>query len=86
MGPTVVMLIDDAGFSEHQKWVTPMNAYATRYHTANIDGLDVFYRAAGDPDNPALLLLHGFPSSTHMFRNLINSPTVIRRAYHNRRR
>ncbi|MDZ7887027.1 MAG: alpha/beta hydrolase [Mycobacterium sp.] len=44
-----------------------------RYHTATIDGLDVFYREAGDPSNPTVLLLHGFPSSSHMFRNLIVS-------------
>lgn len=36
-----------------------------------VDGLEVFYREAGDSAKPALLLLHGFPSSSHMFRNLI---------------
>ncbi|MFF1360053.1 alpha/beta fold hydrolase [Streptomyces sp. NPDC058297] len=41
------------------------------YRTADIDGLKVFYREAGAPDAPTLLLLHGFPSSSHMFRNLI---------------
>jgi len=50
-----------------------MSAFATRYNTATIEGLEVFYREAGDPNNPTLLLLHGFPSSSHMFRNLINS-------------
>jgi pimeloyl-ACP methyl ester carboxylesterase len=50
-----------------------MTEFSTRYHTASIDGLDVFYREAGDRSNPTLLLLHGFPSSSHMFRNLINS-------------
>lgn len=45
----------------------------TYYRTAAIDGLDVFYREAGEPSNPTLLLLHGFPSSSHMFRNLISS-------------
>lgn len=50
-----------------------MNAFATRYHTVTVDGLDVFYREAGDPANPTILLLHGFPSSSHMFRNLISS-------------
>src|ERR1700754_2295945 len=50
-----------------------MGEFSTRYHTASIDGLDVFYREAGDRSNPTLLLLHGFPSSSHMFRNLINS-------------
>ena len=39
--------------------------------TAEIEGLDVFYREAGDPVNPKLLLLGGFPASSHQFRNLI---------------
>jgi pimeloyl-ACP methyl ester carboxylesterase len=42
-----------------------------RYRTATVDGLKLFYRAAGSPEHPTLLLLHGFPSSSHMFRNLI---------------
>jgi pimeloyl-ACP methyl ester carboxylesterase len=42
-----------------------------RYHTASIEGHQIFYREAGDPNHPALLLLHGFPTSSHMFRNLI---------------
>ena len=41
------------------------------YRTADVDGLTVFYREAGAPDAPTLLLLHGFPSSSHMFRELI---------------
>lgn len=41
------------------------------YHTANVDGVEVFYREAGAKDAPVLLLLHGFPTSSHMFRNLI---------------
>jgi pimeloyl-ACP methyl ester carboxylesterase len=36
-----------------------------------VDGVGVFYREAGPPDAPAVLLLHGFPTSSHMFRNLI---------------
>jgi pimeloyl-ACP methyl ester carboxylesterase len=39
--------------------------------TVDIDGLNVFYREAGPADAPAILLLHGFPSSSHMFRDLI---------------
>jgi pimeloyl-ACP methyl ester carboxylesterase len=42
-----------------------------RYRTVTVDGHRVFYRDAGEPMHPALLLLHGFPSSSHMFRNLI---------------
>lgn len=43
----------------------------THYRTANIDGIDIFYREAGPADAPVVLLLHGFPTSSHMFRNLI---------------
>ena len=41
------------------------------YRTANVDGRDIFYREAGVPDGPKLLLLHDFPSASHMFRDLI---------------
>ena len=41
------------------------------YRTADVDGFEVFYREAGDPAKPTLLLLHGFPTSSHMFRDLI---------------
>lgn len=41
------------------------------YRTVKIDGLDIFYREAGPKDAPVVLLLHGFPTSSHMFRNLI---------------
>ena len=43
----------------------------TRHHTVSVDGVDVFYREAGDPSRPALLLLHGFPTASYMFRDLI---------------
>jgi pimeloyl-ACP methyl ester carboxylesterase len=41
------------------------------YRTATIEGVKVFYREAGPADGPVVLLLHGFPTSSHMFRNLI---------------
>lgn len=41
------------------------------YHTMEIDGLDIFYREAGPADAPVVVLLHGFPTSSHMFRELI---------------
>lgn len=44
---------------------------AIRYRTADVEGLNIFYREAGPADAPALLLLHGFPSASHMFRDLI---------------
>lgn len=43
----------------------------TYHRNTTIDGLNVFYREAGSPDAPAIVLLHGFPSSSHMFRDLI---------------
>jgi pimeloyl-ACP methyl ester carboxylesterase len=43
----------------------------TTYRTVSIDGVDIFYREAGSRSNPTILLLHGFPTSSHMFRNLI---------------
>jgi pimeloyl-ACP methyl ester carboxylesterase len=43
----------------------------TTFRTVSIDGLDIFYREAGSRSNPTILLLHGFPTSSHMFRNLI---------------
>jgi pimeloyl-ACP methyl ester carboxylesterase len=43
----------------------------TRHRTLAIDGREIFYREAGDERAPALLLLHGFPSSSHMFRLLL---------------
>jgi pimeloyl-ACP methyl ester carboxylesterase len=46
-----------------------MNAIA--YRTVDIDGIKVFYREAGKAGQPKLLLLHGFPTSSHMFRDLI---------------
>ncbi|QEM02541.1 alpha/beta hydrolase [Mucilaginibacter rubeus] len=41
------------------------------FRTIKVDGLDIFYREAGDKSKPTILLLHGFPSSSHMFRDLI---------------
>lgn len=41
------------------------------YKRMNIDGLSIFFREAGSPHNPTIILLHGFPSSSHMFRDLI---------------
>src|SRR5271170_6024809 len=44
---------------------------AINYRTAKVDGRNVFYREAGAPGAPKLLLLHGFPTAGHMFRDLI---------------
>ena len=44
---------------------------AIKYRTADVDGFNIFYREAGAAGAPKLLLLHGFPTSSHMFRDLI---------------
>ncbi|MGW7379098.1 alpha/beta fold hydrolase [Streptomyces sp. NPDC054794] len=46
-------------------------ASAVHHRTATVNGLEVFYREAGDPQAPVVVLLHGFPTSSHMFRHLI---------------
>ena len=45
----------------------------TTFHTINVDGLNIFYREAGSRENPTLVLLHGYPASSHMYRDLMNS-------------
>lgn len=53
-------------------YATPASAEtAVRHNTVTIDGQDIFYREAGSPDAPTLLLLHGFPTSSQQYRNLI---------------
>ncbi len=49
----------------------PLKASRVSYRTIKVRGVDVFYREAGPKDAPAVLLLHGFPTSSHMFRDLI---------------
>src|SRR6201990_1661872 len=48
-----------------------MKTTSISYRTAEVAGLITFYREAGDPHAPVVLLLHGFPTSSHMFRELI---------------
>jgi alpha-beta hydrolase superfamily lysophospholipase len=59
-------------------WIGTSTAHADEvkpthvlYRTVKVDGLDIFYREAGPKNAPTVLLLHGFPTSSHMFRNLI---------------
>ncbi|SEH70738.1 Pimeloyl-ACP methyl ester carboxylesterase [Mycolicibacterium rutilum] len=49
-----------------------MTAHPTRFRYVTVDGREVFYREAGPPDAPAVLLLHGFPSSSRMWQPLID--------------
>ena len=55
----------------HKAELFPMTPLEVAHRTIQVDGLSVFYREAGHPAAPTILLLHGFPSSSHMFRKLI---------------
>ena len=49
------------------------------HKTVKVGGLDIFYREAGPKDAPTILLLHGFPTSSQMFRNLIPALADLQR-------
>ena len=59
-----------------EKWKLLLRTYTCyiviiQYKTVKVDGVNIFYRQAENTKKPTILLLHGFPSSSHMFRNLI---------------
>ncbi|NVL28270.1 alpha/beta fold hydrolase, partial [Pseudomonas syringae pv. actinidiae] len=47
------------------------DAFRVTFHTQQVGDVEVFYREVGRKDAPVLLLLHGFPTSSHMFRTLM---------------
>ena len=55
---------------------TSTNENATFYKNITVNGVNIFYREAGDVKKPTILLLHGYPTSSHMFRNLITDLSV----------
>lgn len=56
--------------------MTSSTTTKTSYKSIEIKGLDIFYREAGDKNKPTILLLHGYPTSSHMFRNLMTDLSV----------
>ena len=66
-----LMLVLALSFAFGSSRAIAENAPGVAYRTVTIENVDIFYREAGDPSNPTLLLLHGFPTSSHMFRDLI---------------
>tara|TARA_R110000744_G_C19357100_1_gene560981 strand:+ start:1510 stop:2514 length:1005 start_codon:yes stop_codon:yes gene_type:complete len=62
---------DRGGQSDHSI-TESVRSSQVRYGTENINGLDIFYREAGTVGQPELVLLHGFPTSSHMYRELID--------------
>ena len=73
---TAALLIPEAALSAPQQAGSSISRPLTvppvvHYRTKKVEGVDIFYREAGPVDGPVVLLLHGFPTSSHMFRNLI---------------
>jgi len=72
---TALMLIVNSAMPAYAEAKTgataPAPTHQTLYKTIKVKGLDIFYREAGPADAPTILLLHGFPTSSHMFRNLM---------------
>lgn len=64
----IVFLLLISPFSHAVEAVWPATTY---YRNVDVDGHNIFYREAGDPSKPTILFLHGYPSSSHMYRHLI---------------
>src|ERR1700729_1409736 len=60
-----------AGEEMTKTYSPAISATTVTYGTLAVDGLNIAYREAGDPSSPKLVLLHGWPSSSHQYRNLI---------------
>jgi len=56
-----------------------MENTSIHYRNIKVNGLNLFYREAGPANEPIILLLHGYPTSSHMFRNLI---PILSKKYH----
>ena len=75
---TILFALSLIAFTSGLTHGQPMDAkrskhtYSTTYNTMKVDGLNIFYREAGAKDAPTIVLLHGYPTSSHMYRNLIN--------------
>jgi hypothetical protein len=74
---TLPAALPTPAFAQAKKSAIRADSAVTRHRTANVDGIDIFYREAGPADAPAVLLLHGFPTSSHMFRNLIPALAIM---------
>lgn len=69
---TITALPVNAQVKESAAAKNKTEVQATHYNTIKVDGLNIFYREAGPKDAPVVLLLHGYPTSSHMYRNLIS--------------
>src|SRR5687767_9095783 len=68
---TAALALPQAVQAQSQPAAVAAAETATHYRRTKIDGIELFYREAGPTDAPVVVLLHGFPTSSNMFRNLI---------------
>ena len=71
VGPALSSAANGLSAAAAEPTGTRARIYPTLHKTITVDGLQIFYREAGPKGAPTILLLHGFPTSSHMFRNLI---------------
>jgi pimeloyl-ACP methyl ester carboxylesterase len=72
LAPLVIAATTNASVETAERGLVTVDPHTVVQHkTTLVEGLEIFYREAGRPDAPTVLLLHGFPTSSHMFRNLI---------------
>ncbi len=67
----IALAVSAAFASAQMKEAAMTQGSGVTYRTTQVDGIKIFYREAGPKDAPIIVLLHGFPSSSHMFRELI---------------
>jgi len=82
LGAAAIMsgvLITPAAADTSASFVDPAGMAVVHHRSMEIQGVEIAYREAGDPSQPTMLLLHGFPTSSHMFRSLI---PVLGTRYH----
>jgi len=67
----VLTALSAAPMAAAQPSTAAPSTQAVRYGTEAVDGVDIFFRESGHPSNPAVVLLHGFPASSHMYREVV---------------
>ena len=71
-----LVMVSYSSVKNENRTTTEIASLPTFHKNVNVNGLNVFYREAGDKSKPTILLLHGYPTSSHMFRNLITDLSV----------
>lgn len=69
---TIVILSSSKKETTHEPIEVTSVQYPTMYRSQEINGINIAYREAGNPKNPTIVLLHGFPSSSHQYRKVLN--------------